>query len=344
MHDVARRAGVALSTVSYAISGTRPFAADTRARIMAAMAELGYKPNALARGLASKRSRIIALLFPAREDGLGLSELEFVTSAANAATAHGYHLVLWSNALQQPADLRLALQEGLVEGVVVMEVSLHDPRIALLRELDVPFSMIGRCADVDRLGFVDVDFAQTTRDAVQYLASLGHTAIALLNHSQELYDAGYGLAVRAHAGFEQAARAHGVAATTLLCRDTAEAGFAACATLLAEHPAVTALAAMNDGALPGVLSALHAHGRRVPADFSIVSLVSSARVGQMFSPPLTTWSVPSAELGRIGVAQLITQLETTERDIRQELLPCTLVLGASAAARSLRPPLTRGAL
>ena len=70
MHDVARRANVSISTVSYAINGTRPISEETRQRIFAAMEELGYQPHALARGLASKRSRIVALLYPTAERGL----------------------------------------------------------------------------------------------------------------------------------------------------------------------------------------------------------------------------------------------------------------------------------
>jgi len=92
MLEVARRANVALSTVSYALNGTRPVSEATRRRILQAMAELGYQPHALARGLASKRSRIIALLFPALPRGFGATELEFVTAAAEAAQGRGYHL------------------------------------------------------------------------------------------------------------------------------------------------------------------------------------------------------------------------------------------------------------
>src|SRR3712207_1704701 len=121
MVDVAKRAGVSLSTVSYALSGARSISEETRQRIFAAMGELGYKPHALARGLVSKRSRIIALLFPTSERGLGLTELEFVTSSAAAATEQGYHLVLWSSALYDPNELEHLIQQGLVDGVIVME-------------------------------------------------------------------------------------------------------------------------------------------------------------------------------------------------------------------------------
>src|ERR1700690_4664954 len=106
MLDVARLAGVALSTVSYTINGTRPISLETQQRIFTAMQELGYRPHALARGLASKRSRIIALLFPASERGLGITELEFVTSAADIARELGYNLILWPSELRDIGELR----------------------------------------------------------------------------------------------------------------------------------------------------------------------------------------------------------------------------------------------
>src|SRR5687767_13886197 len=94
MHDVARRAQVSVSTVSYVLTGTRPISQPTRDRVLAAMAELDYQPNAMARGLASRRSRILGLLLPMDERGLGATETAFVTGAAAAASRAGYHLVL----------------------------------------------------------------------------------------------------------------------------------------------------------------------------------------------------------------------------------------------------------
>src|SRR5512147_2519624 len=115
MLDVAKRAGVALSTVSYALNGTRPISEETRQRIFTAMEELGYRPNALARGLASKRSRLIALLFSAPERGRGITELEFVTGAVNAARENGYHMVLWSFEVRDENELRQLIQQSLVD-------------------------------------------------------------------------------------------------------------------------------------------------------------------------------------------------------------------------------------
>ncbi|HEY0605199.1 MAG TPA: LacI family DNA-binding transcriptional regulator [Herpetosiphonaceae bacterium] len=336
MLDVAKRANVALSTVSYALNGTRPISEETRQRIFAAMKELGYQPHALARGLASKRSKIVALLFPAGERGLGMTELEFVTSAADAARENGYSLVLWSSKMDDLDDLRQLIQQGLVEGVIVMEVRLNDIRIELLRESGLPFSLIGRAEETQEIGYADIDFEQTTRDAVRHLAELGHTQIAFLNHSQSEFAAGYGPSVRADAGFKHAIAAAGLHGITWLCRDVPAAGYEAFNALLAEHPGVTAFVVMNERALPGVMQAIAEHDWRIPDDFSLVSIVSSARVAEMMVPPLTTLEPPSGELGRLGVELLIQQLETQVQEAPQELLPCRLVVrGSSGPCRRI---------
>jgi DNA-binding LacI/PurR family transcriptional regulator len=329
MLDVARRANVALSTVSYALSGTRPVSEETRRRIEQSMTELGYQPHALARGLASKRSRIIALLFPALPRGFGATELEFVTGAAEAAQHRGYHLVLWPTEIHGVGELHQLIRQSLVDGVLVMEVRLNDERIELLRQIDVPFSMIGRPASASDISFADIDFEQTTRDAVTYLVGLGHRQIAFLNHSEESFSAGYGPSVRAASGFDQAARAAGLTPISRFCGDTALAGQEVFEELIQAHPEVTALASMNERATVGVMQAAASGGWKIPDDLSVVSLVSSARVAEMTLPPLTALTPQSAELGRLGVETLIGQLEEDHNELVQRLLPCRLVVRGS---------------
>lgn len=327
---MAKYAGVAISTVSYAINGTRPISEETRKRIFAAMDELGYKPHALARGLASKRSHIIGLLFPASERGLGFTELEFVASAADAAKENGYDLVLWSSEMHDLNELRQFIGQGLVDGVVVMEVTLHDERVNLLKEIGFPFSLIGRCQDTDGIGYVDISFEQTVQEAISYLSGLGHGHIAFLNQSQALFDAGYGPAVRAQARFEQIMSASGLRRVTRLCHAVPQAGYEAFNEMMADCPELTALVVMNERAIPGVMQAIAERGWRIPDDFSLVAIVSSARVAEMMLPPLTTADAPSAELGYLGTELLIQQLEAEEKGTQQVLLPCRLVVRGSS--------------
>jgi DNA-binding LacI/PurR family transcriptional regulator len=332
--DVARRAGVSVSTVSYALNGTRPISEETRQRIMMAVEELGYKPHALARGLASKRSRILALLFPTSERGLGFTEFEFVTSAANAAKDSEYNLVLWSYDMHDLADLRQLTRQGLVDGVVVMEVHETDERIEMLREIGFPFSMIGRCANAPGISYVDIDFKQTVRAAIDYLMELGHTHIAFLNQSEAAFKAGYGPVVRTQAGFEQAMHASGLESVSVFCRAEPQAGYEMFSSLLADHPDLTALITMNERAVPGVVHAIANRGWSIPDDFSLVVVVSSARMAEMMFPPLTAMEAMTAEMGRLGVELLIQQLEGQAEETRQVLLPCRLVeRGSSGSCR-----------
>jgi len=329
MLDVAKRANVALSTVSYALNGTRPISDETRQRIFTAMNELGYRPHALARGLASKRSRIIALLFPASERGLGITELEFVTSAADTARENGYNLILWPSEMHDPNELRQFTQQGLVDGVIVMEVRLNDERIRLLQETGFPFSMIGRCADTNGIGFADIDFERTMQEVVSFLAGLGHSHIAFLNQSQSAFNAGYGPVVRTAAEFTKSMESAELEGVARFCRSAPQAGYKAFNELLAECPDLTALISMNERAIPGILQAIADRGWRIPDDFSLVVIVSSRRVAELMTPPLTTSDTPAAELGRLGVELLIQQLEGEEKGTIQKLVPCRLIVRGS---------------
>jgi DNA-binding LacI/PurR family transcriptional regulator len=330
MIDVAKRAGVAVSTVSYAINGTRPISEETRQRIFAAMEELGYQPNALARGLASKRSRIIALHFPVPERGVGLTEIEFITSAANTARDNGYEMVLWTSQMHDLEELRQSTQQGLVDGVVAMEVYLDDERIPLWRAAGLPFSLIGHSADTAGICYVDADFELAARDTIGYLLSLGHTHIGFLNQSQSVVNAGYGPCVRTELGYVDAMRAAGLYSVIDACRADAAAGSASLEKLLALDPDLTALIAINDRAVPGVVQAITDRGWRIPDDFSLVVIGSSGGVAELMTPPVTTVEPQNAAMGRLGVELLIQRLEAREKDDTQILLPCQLVVRGSS--------------
>lgn len=328
MSDVARKAQVSLSTVSYALNGTRPISEETRQRVTRAMEELGYRPHPLARGLASKHSRILAILFPVIERGIGITEFDFITNAAHAASKNGYHLVIWTAETNDSAELRELTQQGLVDGVILMEVHVRDARVNLLRESGFPFTMIGRCDD-DMDGYVDIDFDKTMEQAIQYLANLGHTNIAFVNQSQATFDAGYGPVVRTSKAFDELMALSSLKGVQRFCQPNPNAGYEICNHLLNEHPDVTAIVAMNDRALPGIMHAVTARGLKIPQDVSLIALVSSVRMAEMMVPKLTTLEPPSAELGQLATELLIKHLEGNGTKDPRILIPCHLILGES---------------
>ncbi|MEV0825378.1 LacI family DNA-binding transcriptional regulator [Nonomuraea rubra] len=332
LRDVAERAGVAVSTASAALNGTRPVAAATRRRVERAAAELGYRPNLLARGLQSKRTRILALLFPAPRSGFGLTEMQFATGAAEAAGELGYHLLLSPESADPIEELRHLTGLGLVDGVLLMEVGLDDERTAFLAESGVPFAMIGRTREPGGIDHADIDFAATADAAVAHVAGLGHRKLAFFNLAEDTHAARYGPAIRAGAEFERAAREAGLAYVGGHRPGSAEDGGKAFEDLIGAHPDVTALAVMDDHAAAGVIAAVARHGRRIPEDLTLLLVLSSARVAGMFHPRLTTLEPPSAELGRLGARMLIGRLQDESQGGPQaRLLPCRLVVGDSSA-------------
>jgi DNA-binding LacI/PurR family transcriptional regulator len=241
--------------------------------------------------------------------------------------------------MRDPNELRQLIQQGLVDGVVVMEVRMQDERVNLLRQAGFPFSMIGRCADNTGISYADMDFEQVVQEMIGYLKSLGHTHIGYLNQSEAIFDAGYGPVVRTQAGFDAMIHSDGLHGAARFCRPNPRAGYEAFNNLLEQCPEMTALITMNERSIPGVMQAIADRGWRIPDDFSLTVIVSSAPVAEMVIPPLTTLDSPSAELGRLGVELLIQQLETQEQEAPQVLLPCKLVVRGSTAV--CRPRLTR---
>ena len=330
MQDVATLANVSLSTVSYALTDIRPVSPATKARIEAAMAELGYHRNAAARSLASKRTHVLALTFPVLTQGIGGTVSEFVASAAEAASEQGYHLVLWPLGAHQSNEISALAQQGMADGVLLMEVSLEDPRVEALRDVGVPFTLIGRTADVTGLSCVDIDFDRTTEDAVAHLVALGHERIAFLNHSAASSIDGYAPTIRADAGYADAMRRRGLTPVATLCDENPGAGRAAMADLLTLEPGLTAVITMNEIATFGATVELGARNLQIPRDFSVLSIVTSPGVGAMSNPPLTTMHAPGAALGRRAVGSLLELvMDKTAIPAAPELLTCPLEPGGS---------------
>ncbi|PFG37697.1 LacI family transcriptional regulator [Flavimobilis soli] len=334
MQDVARHAGVSLSTVSYVINKTRPISDATRARVEAAMIELGYRRNAAARSLASKRSRTIALVLPSTENALGGTLSEIVTQAARAARARDNHVAVWpglGTEEQDAAEIQDLVLGGAVDGVVFLEVSLDDARVATLEKVDVPFVTLGRPARTEGRACVDIDFDAAVDEAVALLAAEGHRQIGFVNHSEASQRRGYGPSVRAEAAFATATRAHGVVGTHVWADEDAAGGRGALDALLGAAPAPTAVVLMNETAGFGLLAQARRRGVDVPGDLSVLAIATSRGVGALAEPQLTSLEVPAERLARHAVETLLDLVEGGEAPTEPILVPCALAPGDSVA-------------
>ncbi len=327
MAQIAKRAGVALSTVSYVLSGRRPVSQEVRKRVLAAIEELDYRPHRPARALASGNSHTIALFLPSPRWQLIPVQQTFVAGATQETSASDYALLLSTSPADPDAIARL-VELGRADGVILMETLAHDPRIDRLRAGGHPFTLIGRTADPTGIGFVDLDTGAAVEKSLAYLADLGHRCVALFNFPRDQLDAGYYGALMARDAFEEAAGALGIRGIHLPCPHPAREAFAVAAGLLRSEPDCTA-AITTGWQFTGLLGALRAAELHVPDDFSVVSVIE-AQVAEMLTPALTGIEWPAFEAGRLAAEMLIEQLQGRATTTRQLLIGGELVVRESA--------------
>lgn len=330
MRDVARHAGVSIATVSFVLNDTKPVTAATRERIELAMAELGFRRNVVARALASRRTHIIAMAYPALDHKFGFSAAEFFTSAADAARKQDYHLVLWPVG-NDGTELTELVGQSLVDGVVLMEVQLDDPRVAILQQTGTPFALIGRTTALHGLSHVDIDFDTTVEEAVGYLHGLGHRRLVLVsgNLNDPLFRT-YGPYVRSEAAYRRVAAEFGLETVVLECAGSTRAGQEAAARLVRDHPETTAVLVVNEFSALGVMSGLTRLGRTIPTDISLLPLLMSPESATLADPELSIMRTPGPELGHLGTEALIRQLEGAD-PLPPQLIPAKLHIAGSTA-------------
>ena len=275
INEVADAAGVSISTVSYALSGKRPVAPDTRRRIEDAVRELGYSPNAGARMLAGSRTQIFALTEPLRKDTHAPTHMAFVLATAVAARRNDYDILLLTDEQAQAGMSRVAAN-GLVDAILVLDVAPDDARVGLARQISTPTVFIGIPDDNEGLVCVDLDFEAAAAQAVDLLADAGHTSIGLVGQAEAAYvKSNFPPRVRASVRSRGAERGVTVSYGTSGKKHADRAAARRTAGELLEGGATALILHCADEAHAAVLSELDARGLRVPEDVSVISVGAS---------------------------------------------------------------------
>lgn len=327
--DVAREAGVSVSTVSRILNNKPDVSQTTRRRVQAVIDRLGYVPNLQAKGLAAGKSRMISLLFPMEHAQFTQLELDFFVGAAEAASKRGYFLNLYTQPMDDAGLLNL-YRSGQIDGAILMQIRMDDWRPALLREHRCAFVMIGRCADNQDFSFIDLDFEGGIALAVAHLVELGRQQIGFIARPPEMRAARLGPAVRLLDGYLKACAEVGLTPLYREAGMSADAVYAAANSLLDEQPELNALITVSGSAAVGAIRAVTERGRRVPDDVSIVSLASN-RIATLITPPLTAINFPTDKMGYEAARMLIHALEHPDRRTEQVLLAPKLIIRESSA-------------
>ena len=330
--DVARHAGVSPSTVSYALSGKRPISEETRLRVAEAIRELGYRPHAGARALASSRSNVLALVVPLRAGIHVPVVMQFAVSVVTTARRYDHDVLLLT---QEEGDdgLRRVADTALVDALIVMDVQLHDARLGLLRSLERPSVMIGFPADATGLTCIDLDFMAAGEACVEHLARLGHRTVALVGSPPEVYLRRTAFAQRVVQGFTAAADRSGLASSVHPCEASPAAARLVAEQLLREQPALTGVVVHNEPVVEPLIDAFEQLGLRVPGDLSVTAICPD-ELAESVRVPVTSVALPSAEVGERAVQLLMKKLDGGAVP-EATLLPPRLTERASTAPRTL---------
>ncbi|ANS65598.1 transcriptional regulator [Streptomyces lincolnensis] len=330
--DVARHAGVSPSTVSYALSGKRPISEETRRRVEEAIRELGYRPHAGARALASSRSKVLALVIPLRA-GIHIPVvMQFAVSVVTTARRYDHDVLLLTQE-EGEEGLRRVADTALVDALILMDVQLHDPRLHLLRTLERPSVMIGFPASSEGLTCIDLDFKAAGERCVEHLAGLGHRVVALVGSPPEVYVRQTAFAQRVVQGFTAAADRNGLSSAVHPCEAAPGSARAVAERLLREQPALTGVVVHNEALLEPLIDAFEQLGLRVPGDLSVTAICPD-ELAESVRVPITSVALPSAELGTRAVELLMRKLGGGSSVPEATLLPPRLTERASTGPRT----------
>ncbi|SDT44362.1 LacI family DNA-binding transcriptional regulator [Actinoplanes derwentensis] len=319
INDVAKAAGVSPSTVSYVLSGRRPISAETRARVQAAIAELGFHPHAGARALASSKTNVIALVAPLRVDVNVPVIMQFATAVVTAARSYNHDVLLLTKD-EGTAGLERVAHSTMVDALILMDLERDDLRIPALRRLKQPSVLIGLPADHTGIACVDLDFGAAAREALSHLAGHGHRRIGLVGPSPAVYKRQTTYADRFLTGFLDASVDLGLRTVTHPCEPGAEGVRSCMADLDAELDGITALVVHNEEALRPLLDLLHATGRRIPEDISVVA-VCPRDVATAMPVALTSIDIPAHDVGTLAVETAMRLLDGRSVEYTRLLAP-----------------------
>jgi len=309
--DVAKAAGVSRSTVSYALSGKRTISAKTRRRIDEAIVALNFTPNAGARALKTSQTMVLGLLLQFHEDEFAPAMLQYVLPVTETARAQGYDILMMTESDGAAALTRVA-QSGMVDGLILLDVTHNDPRLGALRAARQPGVLIGLPGDTDGLDVYDLDFGDAARTLVDHLHGLGHQEICLVTPPRHVFERGGAYAWRFRdAALERAAH-HGIHFSAHYGESRHPAIEECLHRILDSRPGATALMVHNDASVAVLPAVLQSRGVRVPDDLSVVSLYSTD-FGRNFSLPYTAVESSPDKLGRLAVEQLGRRIQAPEQ-------------------------------
>lgn len=333
MKDIANLAEVSVATVSYVLNGTKKLSPEVEARVMKAIEQTRYQPNAIAKSLRMKKTNIIGILV---EDILGWPVPEIVDGISQYLKNTGYQVLLSNlrlleklhNRYEQLGMYTDILNSGMqllisarVDGIIY--VAMHDRRITGIRHpVDIPMAYAYATTDSQNVISITYDNENSAYEITKRLISAGHERIALLAGHSASADAQLRLNGFCRA---MAERNLYVPAGYIRWGDWEyQSGIEQANALLDMSIRPTAIFAMNDTMAAGCYRAIKDHKLHIPEDISVAGF-DNREIARLINPPLTTVELPNQTIGYETARLLLGKINREKAEETELVLPCRII-------------------
>jgi DNA-binding LacI/PurR family transcriptional regulator len=333
IRDVARIAGVSVSTVSRVLTGSPRVDGGTRARVERAISRIHYRPNLLAQGLRSKSGNVIGLVVP---EFVHETFATFVECTERFCVERGYDLII-GNTGGRP-EVEGAFIDNLirrhVDGIIFSRVSDKSRVLNTIEKWSIPAVIIDRALEREDIPTVVLDNFRAGAMAAEHLLALGHRSLGEVTGPQDI-----ALARERHKGFLAALREHGASLPAARVYEgdfKFDSGRAAARAFLESHRPPTAIWCHNDLMAVGVMNVLQRSGIRIPQEVSLLGMDDTS-IAEMTVPTLSTVTQPFEEMCRQAV-ELVLALRAGRRIAKRRtvLAPDIIARESTGPAPRLR--------
>lgn len=317
IYDVAREANVSMATVSRVVNGNPNVKPTTRKKVLDTIERLGYRPNAVARGLASKKTTTVGAIIP---DISSIFFSELTRGIEDIATMYKYNIILSNSDQNADKEIRLidTMLEKQVDGIIFMGGEITDEHIRQFKTANVPVVLAATQDKANELPSINIDYVAAAYEATKYLMESTKTQPAFVTGGEFVQSNGL-----KYEGYVQALKDASIELNDQLVIEeecTYNGGIAAVKKLLEGGNEPKSIFVATDEMAVGVIHGLQDEGIRVPEDVEVFGF-NNTRVALMVRPTLTTIVQPMYDIGAVAMRLLTKYMNKEEVDENTVILP-----------------------
>lgn len=317
IYDVAREANVSMATVSRVVNGNPNVKPTTRKKVLATIERLGYRPNAVARGLASKKTTTVGAIIP---DISNIFFSELARGIEDIATMYKYNIILSSSDQNKDKELQLinTMLEKQVDGILFMGGNISEDHIHQFKTSSVPVVLASTYDPTDEIPSVNIDYELAAYEATKQLMNNGHKQPALVASTTQS-----SVNVLKYNGYIRALEEASIPINEDLIFKGEYAystGIDAANKFLSLDEKPTAVFVTYDELALGVIHGIQDHGLKVPEDIEVFGF-DNTRLSTMVRPTLTTIVQPTYDIGAVAMRLLTKYMNKEEVEDKNVILP-----------------------